>query len=106
MKILFDQGVPNPLRHVLPGHQVSTAYEKGWSQLKNGDLLNAAEAAFDLLVTTDQNLQHQQNRSARSIAILVLTTTSWPVIRSRTSDVVAAIDALQPGEYRELRFTP
>jgi hypothetical protein len=106
MRILFDQGVPNPLRHQLQGHQVSTAYEMGWSQLKNGDLLDQAEAAFDVLVTTDQNLHHQQNLTARSIAILVLATTSWPIIRNHASAVLTAIDELKPGEYRELVFAP
>lgn len=47
MRILFDQGVPAPLRHAFTGHTVSTAYEMGWAQLDNGDLLNAAEASFE-----------------------------------------------------------
>lgn len=43
MKILFDQGTPAPLRRHLPGHEITTAYEEGWSGLSNGDLLKAAE---------------------------------------------------------------
>ena len=43
MRILFDQGTPVPLREALPQHEVATAYEQGWSQLKNGELLDAAE---------------------------------------------------------------
>lgn len=43
MKILFDQGTPAPLRRHLPGHEVTTAHEEGWSVLSNGDLLKAAE---------------------------------------------------------------
>ena len=39
MKILFDQGTPVPLRHLLPGHEVCTAYEMGWSALLNGELI-------------------------------------------------------------------
>lgn len=78
MRILFDQGTPAPLRDHLPGHSVATAYEKGWSALQNGELLAKAEAAFDVLVTTDRNLHHQQNLAGRKIAILVLPTTSWP----------------------------
>ncbi|MCI0536731.1 MAG: hypothetical protein L0Z50_16050 [Verrucomicrobiales bacterium] len=69
MRILFDQGTPAPLRHALQGHSVSTAYEKGWDQLDNGDLLNAAEATFDALVTTDQNLSFEQNLAGRRLAI-------------------------------------
>jgi hypothetical protein len=37
MKILFDQGTPAPLRRTLAGHLVATAFEKGWSNLQNGD---------------------------------------------------------------------
>jgi hypothetical protein len=48
MKVLFDQGTPAPLRLFLTGHQVTTAHELGWSGLKNGDLLLAAEANFDI----------------------------------------------------------
>jgi hypothetical protein len=44
MKVLFDQGTPAPLRHALPGHAVSTAYEMGWASLTNGDLLDAETA--------------------------------------------------------------
>ena len=60
MKIFFDQGTPAPLRHALKEHTVSTAYEKGWGDLDNGKLLAAAEAEFDVLVTTDKNLRYQQ----------------------------------------------
>ena len=54
-----------------------------------------------LLVTTDQNLRYQQNLSARRIAIFVLTVANWPALEPHASDVAAAIDAMQPGEYRE-----
>ena len=62
MKILFDQGTPAPLRRYLAGHSVDTAYERGWSDLRNGDLLTEAEInGYDLLITTDQNMRYQQN---------------------------------------------
>ena len=102
MKILFDQGTPAPLRRDLTGHTVTTAFEKGWSNLANGDLLQAVEAEFDLLVTTDQNLRYQQNLADRRLAILVLPTTSWPEIQRHVAEIVAAVSSLQPGEYREL----
>ncbi len=69
MRVLFDQGPPAPLRTALVGHEVETAYEQGWSTLKNGDLLLVAEEhGFDVLVTTDMNLRYQQNLSARRMA--------------------------------------
>jgi alkanesulfonate monooxygenase SsuD/methylene tetrahydromethanopterin reductase-like flavin-dependent oxidoreductase (luciferase family) len=55
VRILFDQGTPVPLRDFLAGHEVSTAHERGWSDLANGDLLRAAEqAGFDAMITTDR----------------------------------------------------
>ena len=77
MKILFDQGTPRPLRRYLSGHQVDTAAKRGWSDLDNGDLLDAAENdGYDLLITTDQNLRHQHSITNRSISILVLGSTA------------------------------
>ena len=76
----------------------------GWSNLDNGDLLSEAEKAFDLLITTDQNLKYQQNLAGRRISILVLMTTSWPKIQRGISDIAAAIAAMQPGDFRELSF--
>ena len=72
MRILFDQGTPQPLRRYLAGHGVKTAAEMGWSNLDNGDLLRQAENSFDLLVTTDKNLRYQQNLQGRRLAIIVL----------------------------------
>lgn len=105
MKLLFDQGTPAPLRNHLPGHTVETAYEKGWSNLKNGVLLARAESdGFDALITTDQNLRHQQNLTGRKISIIVLLTTSWPRIKGHVALVVYAIDNLRPGSYEEIAF--
>ena len=52
MRVLFDQGTPAPLRHALAPHEVSTAFELGWSNLGNGDLLREAEGRFEVFVTT------------------------------------------------------
>jgi predicted nuclease of predicted toxin-antitoxin system len=105
MKLLFDQGTPVPLRDHLPKHTVETAYEKGWSKLKNGDLLTRAESdGFDALITTDQNLSYQQNLTGRKIGVVVLLTTSWPRIKNHIALIVQAIDNLQPGGYEEISF--
>ena len=105
LRVLFDQGTPVPLRKALTAHTISTAFEMGWAELDNGDLLDAAEAAFDALITTDQNLRYQQDLSGRRLAILVLPTTSWPIIQTHVAEVVAAVDGLRAGECRKLRFS-
>ena len=103
MRILFDQGTPAPLRHLLPGHDISTAYALGWSTLKNGALLAAAEAqGFEVLVTTDTQLKYQQNLAARSIALVVLGTTSWPRIKAAAELVAVAVHDAARGAYVEV----
>ena len=94
-----------PLRGVLIGHLVSTAYEMGWTQLSNGALLRAAETQFDVLITTDKNLRHQQNIVGLRLAILVLPTTNWPEIRINEQQAVAVLDALRPGDVVQLHFS-
>lgn len=103
MKILFDQGVPVPLRRFLSDHEVTTAYEINWSDLSNGDLIESAEqAGFQVLITTDQNLRYQQNLESREIAIVVLLSTSWPKIQEKTSLIVECLDNLETETYIEI----
>jgi predicted nuclease of predicted toxin-antitoxin system len=107
VRILFDQGTPVPLRDFLPGHEIATAHERGWGALQNGDLLHAVEAAgFDAIITTDQNLRYQQNLAERHLAILVLLTTNWPLIRFHGSLVRDTVSKLAPKSYVELAFPP
>ena len=93
MKILFDQGVPKPLLAHLSEHEVRRAFELGWAQKKNGELLELAEAVgFELLVTTDQNLLHQQNLRARKIGIFILGRSNWPEIEPHSDQIAAQIN--------------
>lgn len=103
MKILFDQGTPVLLRRYLSGHQVSTAYEKGWHDLSNGELLRTAEeAGYQLLITTDQNLRYQQNLRERKMAIVVLLSTSWPRIQLRVDQINSMVNIISEGGYAEI----
>ena len=82
---------------------MATAYERGWSKLKNSELLDAAEkAGFAVLVTTDTNLKHQQNLKTRRIAVVVLSTPSWPRIQRALGEVVRAIDAATQAKVTEV----
>ena len=103
MRILFDQGTPVPLRAHLVGHTVDTAFELGWSTLQNGDLLESAESeGFELLITTDRSLRHQQNLSERNLAVLILLAASWPRIQRRIDDILSAIDRSVAGSWIEV----
>ena len=98
MRILFDQGVPVPLRRAFSSHAVSTAYERGWAELSNGALLKSAEAEFDVLITTDQGLRFQQNLAKLRLAIVVLPTTDWSIIAQHQDAIVSATTSAHPGE--------
>lgn len=76
----------------------------GWSEIDKGKLLSVAEIEFDVVVTTDQSIRHQQNLTGRRLAILVLPTTNWRIIRIHQNQVLAAIDRLSPGDVVEVRF--
>ena len=73
MKILLDECLDQKLRLLFIGHDCQTAAYAKLAGLKNGVLLNAAEAAgFELMITTDQEIPYQQNLGSRKIAILIL----------------------------------
>jgi hypothetical protein len=83
--ILFDHGTPKGLIRALPEHTIHTAQAKGWDTLSNGALLNVAEdAGFDLLLTTDRRIRHQQNLKERRIALVILTEAPAVVAGSAT----------------------
>jgi hypothetical protein len=103
MLVLFDQATPVPIRPYLVGHTVSTAFQRGWDKLKNGELLAEAErAGFDLFLTTDKNMRYQQNLEARTIAIVVLGQQQWPHVRPHIQRVVDAVNAATPGSFAEV----
>jgi aminoglycoside phosphotransferase (APT) family kinase protein len=100
MRVLFDQGTPVGILDFLRSHTVATAYELGWSTLTNGELLRAAEeAGFDVLLTTDKNLIHQQNLTGRQIAIVVLGQARWKAIKPMQAVIAKSIEQAKPGTY-------
>jgi len=103
MLILFDHGTPRGIASYLTEHTVKAARAQGWDRLTNGELLKAAEdAGFDLLLSTDKNIRYQQNLQQRKIAIVVLGKARWRLIKPLLAQVVAAVNAAQPGTYTEV----
>jgi hypothetical protein len=103
MLILFDHGVPAPLVPYLIGHTVIKAKDRGWDMLSNGDLLAEAErAGFDVFLTADKNIRYQQNLAGRRIAVVVLSTPQWPLVRLHVVKIAAAVNAAMPGSYSEV----
>ena len=72
MRILLDESLPKDLAGLIAGHEVTTVRATGWSSFTNGKLLAAAASAFDVFLTADKNLEHQQNVAALPVAVVVL----------------------------------
>lgn len=72
MKLLLDECVTRYLKADFIGHEANTVREAGFTGLKNGQLLKAAETEFDVLVTVDQSIRHQQNLRAFKLGVLIL----------------------------------
>ena len=73
--------------------------------MSNGDLLDIAESeGYDLLITTDRNMRHQQNHAGRRLAVIALLSGAWPYARSRIEEIRAAVAEVQPGELREVHI--
>ncbi len=103
MLILFDHVTPKGIARSLSGHTVTKAKDRGWDRLTNGDLLEAAErAGFDVLVTGDKNMRYQQNLEGRRIALVVLSTPQWPVVKLHLAKIAAAVNAATTGSYIEI----
>ena len=110
MRILFDKNVPVGVRGFLSGHEVRTFIQMQWDpQLENGVLLQAAEEAqFDVLVTCDQNIHYQQNLTGRKLALVVLGSNIWPIVRNHGAEITAKAGAATPGsfEFIEMLLPP
>lgn len=105
MRVLFDNGVPCPVKRALGTYVVEEARSRGWDGLTNGDLLQAAEAAgFEVMVTTDRNIRYQQNLAGRRVALVVLTSPAWPFIKACISSIAAAVESATPGSYVEVQI--
>jgi GNAT superfamily N-acetyltransferase len=100
MRVLFDNGTPRGVARALVDHVVEEARSRGWDTLRNGELLDAAEAAgFEVFVTTDRNIRYQQNLTNRKIAIVVLGKARWTLIRAKLPEIAAGVNAAAPGSF-------
>jgi hypothetical protein len=105
MLILVDNGTPRGLAQFLVGHSVEEARSRGWEELANGELIDAAEqAGFEVMVTTDKNIRYQQNLKGRKIALVVLEHSQWPMVKLVAQDIATAVNNAQPGSYLEVEI--
>src|SRR5260370_19644618 len=108
MRLLLDECVVRKLKRDLVGHDVSTVVEAGYSGLKNGALVRAAEGNFDVLITVDRNLPFQQNIGSLQIAVLVLMSggITYSDLKPFVPEVLASLVNIKPGELLRIEEKP
>jgi hypothetical protein len=105
MRVLLDECVPRRLRGELPGHDVRTVREMGWGGKRNGELLKAAVAeGFQIFLTVDRNLKHQQDWPTIGLVAVVLVAfdNSPSSLVPLMSKVSTLLPTLQPGRIVEV----
>ena len=105
MRILLDECVNHRLRNYLPGHEVESARFAGFGGLKNGELLQAAEAAgFEVVLTVDRGFQYEQNLAGRKVAVIVFSTRSIALkdLLPHVPACLGRVRTIKPGEIVRL----
>ena len=105
MRILVDESLPRRFATRLVGYDVSTVRDRQWLGLSNGVLLRAAATAgFDVVVTADASIRHQQNIGSLGIAVVVITRVRNTVadLIPLVPDVLNALAIIKMGEIIEV----
>jgi hypothetical protein len=91
-KVLLDENLPVKLKYrLLDVCEIYTVNDKGWNALENGELINVMqEDGFDYLLTSDKNLQYQQNLAKYSVSFIVLN-----VLNNNYETVLLLVDKIK-----------
>jgi len=102
MRVLVDECLPRQLKQwllsVQPDWTVATVQDAGWAAMKNGILLRAANGAFDVLVTADKNMHHQQNFVGLEISVLVFPTNRAKLVREGVAALTQSLPRVLRGQ--------
>ncbi len=102
MKIIIDECVPSIVKRGLPERSIVTVQDMGWAGIKNGELLRLVAADFDVFITSDKNLRHQQNLSAIDLSIILLPSNQVPVIKALLPQIDSALTNIGENSFIEL----
>ena len=100
MTILLDEGVPQQLTKRLPGHAVETVASMSWLGIQNGSLIKLVGQFFEIFVTADKNMMHQNSMKHLPFAMIVLSTNNWPIMRPHMAIIREAINSTHTGEIK------
>jgi len=104
MNILLDECTPRIVKKRLSHFAIRTVQEMGWAGIKNGALLKLAEAEFEVFITTDKNLRHQQNLAKRKLAFILLPTNQVPIVAALVPEIETALNKIQIGDFVEIPY--
>lgn len=106
MRVLLDECLPKKLKREVEADFVQTVPEAGWASKKNGELLRLAEANFDVLLTNDQNMEHQQNLRKFDLAfiLLVAPTNDIEDLKPLMPAANEALKIIKAGEVKSIKF--
>lgn len=98
MRLLLDECVPRVLCADFPGHFCRTVSQMRWRGLANGALLARAAEEFDVFITVDRNLRHQQNLKKLPIAIIVVhvRNNDYDVVRPFVPRILEVLERISP----------
>jgi predicted nuclease of predicted toxin-antitoxin system len=102
MKILIDECLPKKLKNALSQHEVSTVPEAGWASKKNGELLALMTNVYEVFITVDANMQHQQKLKTLPIRFIVLSAKNnkLETLLPLMPQIEDALTTIQMGEVR------
>lgn len=102
MRIIIDECVPSIVKSGLPARDIVTVQEMGWSGIKNGDLLRLTTTDFEVFITSDKNLRHEQNLANFDIAVILLPSNQVPVVKALLPEIDRALDNLGAQDFVEI----
>ena len=98
VRVLLDECLPRALGRELAGHDVSTVPGMGWSGMRNGDLIIAATAEFDALITIDKLFEHRSAGASRLVVItLAAPANRLASLRPLVPGILRVLGAARPG---------
>ena len=88
MKVLLDEMLPIGVREFLPSHEVYSAAYAGLAGISNGEMIRRAiDAGFDVIVTLDRGIPHQQNLERSGIGFVLVLHNDADRIRPYADDL-------------------
>ncbi|MFN0278011.1 MAG: hypothetical protein ACKVRN_05340 [Pyrinomonadaceae bacterium] len=102
MKIIIDECVPSIVKRGLPERNIVTIQELGWAGIKNGELLRLVAGEFDVFITSDKNLRHQQNLTVLDLSVILLPSNQVPVIKELLPEIDNALMQIAERDFIEI----